>query len=96
MSCVQKHSKEMTIQDITMAMDTFTLLIAKHLLWLCQKVLLEIIVAKLKWLKCPLWDTKVGSIYCLLFFAMRIKLFQIHNPISYISTVNTKTLRLYL
>ena len=44
MSCVYKHNKEMTVEDVTMAIDTFTLLTPKHLHFLHQKGLLEIIV----------------------------------------------------
>ena len=53
--------KEMTIEDTTMAMDTFTLLKPKLLCFLYQKGLLEIKVAKPKWLKCPLCTTEVTS-----------------------------------
>ena len=53
MTCVQKHNNKMTIKDVSMAADTFTLLTSKHLHFLCQKGLLEIIVAKLKWLQMP-------------------------------------------
>ena len=50
MLCVQKHNKEkdMTIKDVTMATDTFTLLMPDHLCFLHQKGLLETIAAKLK------------------------------------------------
>ena len=48
MSFVQKHNKKMTFEDVTIAMDTFTLLIPDHLHFLHQKTSLEIIVAKLK------------------------------------------------
>ena len=46
--CVQKHNNKMTIEDVTMAADTFTLLTTKHLGFLFQKGLLEIIVVRLK------------------------------------------------
>ena len=48
MSCVQKHNKEMTVEDVTMVADTYTLLMPNQLHFLHQKELLEIIVAKLK------------------------------------------------
>ena len=47
-SCVQKHNNKFTIQDVTMAADTFTLLTPKHLCFLHKKGLLEIIVVKHK------------------------------------------------
>ena len=50
--CVQKHNK-MTIENDIMVTDTFTLLTPKHFSFLCQKGLLEIIVAKLKGLQIP-------------------------------------------
>ena len=52
MSCVQKHNNKFTIQEVTMAADTFILWTPRHLCFLCQKGLLEIIVAKPKWLQC--------------------------------------------
>ena len=47
-SCAQKYIKDMTIGDVTMAVDTFTLLMLKHLCSLHQNGLSEIIVTKLK------------------------------------------------
>ena len=41
--------------------DTFTLLTPDHLCFLDKKGLLETIVAKLKWLECPLCSTAVVS-----------------------------------
>ena len=48
MSCVQKLNTEMTTEDVTIAANTFTLLMPKHLCFLCQKGLLETTVDKLK------------------------------------------------
>ena len=47
-SCVQKHNNKMTIEDITIAADTLTLLTPENLCFLHQKWLLELIVAKLQ------------------------------------------------
>ena len=47
-SCVQLHNHNITIEDVTMAADTFTLLTQGHLFFLCQQGLLEIILVKLK------------------------------------------------
>ena len=48
MSCAQKHRKEITIEDVSMSVDAFTLLMHKHCHFLCQKGLLKIIAARLQ------------------------------------------------
>ena len=47
-SCVQLHNHKITIEDVAMAADTFTLLTCEHLCFLHQQGLLEIILVKLK------------------------------------------------
>ena len=37
MPCVRKNNKDMMVQEVTMAVDTFTLLMPKHLCFLHQK-----------------------------------------------------------
>ena len=45
--CTEAH-KDMTIEEVTMAVDTFTLQMPDHLCFLFQKGLLETIVVKQK------------------------------------------------
>ena len=47
-SCLQLHNNELTIENVTMAADTFALLSQDHLCFLCQQNLLETILQKLK------------------------------------------------
>ena len=48
MSCLQLHNNELTIENITMAADTFALLSQDHLHFLWQQKLLETILEKLR------------------------------------------------
>ena len=54
MSHVKKHSREMTGEDVTIAIDTFTLLTPNHLCFPHQKWFLETIVATLNYWEGPL------------------------------------------
>ena len=47
-SCVQKHNREMNVEDIIIGEDTFTLLTPEHLQYLKQKGFLQTLVTKLK------------------------------------------------
>ena len=47
-SCLQLHNNELTIENITMAADTFALLSQEHLHFLQQQNLLETILEKLR------------------------------------------------
>ena len=57
-----KKYKEMTVEDVRIAMDTFTLLMPNHLCFLHWKRFLETTIAKLKWWEGPLCSiTVVGT-----------------------------------
>ena len=47
-SCLQLHNRQLSIENVTMAADTFALLSPDHLHFLCQENLLETILQKVK------------------------------------------------
>ena len=47
-SCLQSHNSQLSIENVTMAADTFALLSPDHLHFLCQENLLKTILQKVK------------------------------------------------